>query len=314
VTPPRVSIVVPTRNGMATLPAVVEAIRAQETPLAFELLAIDSGSTDGTLEFLGRHADRMLTIPAASFDHGLTRNAALAEARGEYVVLLVQDAEPIGRSWLTALVEPLTRDPHVAGTFARQQPRPGASAITTRQIEGWAAGRRERRVVSLDREQFERLEPLERLDRCAFDHVCAAVRRSVWLRHPYRATPIAEDLEWAREVLLAGHRLAYVPEAAVVHSHDRGARYEYARTYLLHHRLHSLFGVETIASRKALARAVASTVAAHLAWRRGSSAPIDRGLGGMVRAVSLGVALPAAQYRGAAAARRQTPIHRIAGV
>jgi rhamnosyltransferase len=299
---------------MATLPGVVEAIRVQEAPFAFELLAVDSGSTDGTLEFLRRQADRTLTIPPASFDHGLTRNAGLADARGEYVVLLVQDAEPVGRSWLTALIDPLTRDPRIAGTFARQQPRPGAGAIARRQLEGWVAARLERRVVSLDREEFEGLAPLERLDRCAFDHVCAAVRRSAWHRHPYRATPIAEDVEWAREVLLAGYRLAYVPEASVLHSHDRGARYEYARTWLLHHRLHSLFGVETIPTRRALLRAVASTVAAHLAWRRGSDSPVDRGLRGLIRAVALGIALPAAQYRGAAASRRGDPVRRVAGV
>ena len=314
VIPPRVSIVLPTLNGMATLPAVFEAIRGQESPFAFEIVAIDSGSTDGTLDFLRRHADRTLTISPASFDHGLTRNAGLAEARGEYVVLLVQDAEPVGRAWLHALVAPLAHDLQIAGTFARQQPRGDASAIARRQVAGWIAGRNDARVVALDREAFEAMTPQERLDRCAFDHVCAAVRRAVWLRHPYRSTPIGEDVEWAREVLLAGHRLAYVPEAVVLHSHDRGARYEYARTYLLHHRLHTLFGLETIPTRRALGRAVASTIAAHLAWRRASGAAVDRGIGGVLRSLSLAVALPAAQYRGAAASRRGRPLTRVAGV
>lgn len=312
--PPRVSIVVPTRNGMATLPRVIEAVRAQQTAFAFEIVAIDSGSTDGTREFLQRHADRTLTIAPDRFDHGLTRNAAIAESRGEYVVLLVQDAEPLGRAWLSALVEPLARDTRMAGTFARQVPRPGASARTRRQLEGWVAGGTATRVVSLDREALDALAPVARLDRCAFDHVCAAVRRSVWLRHPYRPTPIAEDLEWAREVLLAGYRLAFVPAATVIHSHDRGARYEYARTYLLHHRLYTLFGIQAIPSRRSLARAMTSSLAADLAGRREPRAAIDRGVGGLARAVTLGIALPLAQYRGASAARRGVPIQRIPGV
>jgi rhamnosyltransferase len=314
VIPPRISIVLPTRNGMATLPAVVEAIRAQETAFTFEIVAIDSGSTDGTLEFLRRHADRTLTIAADAFDHGLTRNAAIAEARGEYVVHLVQDAEPAGRGWLTSLVAPLVRDPQLAGTFARQQPRPDASAITRRYLEKWVAGGGPRRIVTLTRDELDGLPPLARLDRCAFDHVCAAVRRAVWLRHPYRPTPIAEDLEWAREVLLAGHRLAYVPDAVVLHSHDRGVRYEYARTYLLHHRLHTLFEVATVPTRGALLRAIGVSVATHVRWRRGSAARIDRGLGGLTRAVALGVALPLAQYRAGAAARRGRPLEGIRGV
>jgi rhamnosyltransferase len=314
VIPPRVSIVLPTCNGMPALGRVVDAIRAQESPFTVEIVAVDSGSTDGTLEFMQRHADKTLTIPPARFDHGLTRNAGIAESRGEYVVLLVQDAEPASRGWLRALVEPLTRDARIAGTFARQVPRPGASARTRRQLERWVAGGSTPRVVTLDRDELERLSPLERLDRCAFDHVCAAVRRSVWLRHPYRPTAIAEDLEWALEVLLAGHRIAFAPEAAVIHSHVRGVRYEYHRTYLLHHRLHTLFGVQTVPTRRSLARSMASTIAAHLEWRRGSGAPVDRGVAALLRAVSLGVALPLAQYRGAAAARRGRALRRIRGV
>jgi rhamnosyltransferase len=314
VIPPRISIVLPTRNGMATLPAVFDAIRGQETAFTFEIVAIDSGSTDGTLEFLQRHADRTLTIPPDSFDHGLTRNAAAAEARGEYVVLLVQDAEPAGPAWLTSLVAPLVRDPQLAGTFARQQPRPDASAVTRRYLQQWVAGGETRRTVSLTRDEFDAMQPLARLERCAFDHVCAAVRRAVWLRHPYRPTPIAEDMEWAREVLLAGHRLAYVPDAVVIHSHDRGTGYEYARTYLLHHRLHELFGVTTIPTRRALMRSIAVSLAAHLRWRRGSPAPKDKGMTGVARALTLGVALPLAQYRAGAAARRGRPLERVRGV
>ena len=168
--------------------------------------------------------------------------------------------------------------------------------------------------MSLTRDEFDALPPLARLERCAFDHVCAAVRRAVWLRHPYRATPIAEDVEWAREVLLAGHRLAFVPDAVVLHSHDRGVRYEYARTYLLHHRLHALFGVRTLPTRRALARAVAGTIGAQLAARRDSAAPLDAGASGIARAIGLGVALPLAQYRAGAAAAHGRSIDRVAGV
>lgn len=314
VTPPRVSIVLPAKNGMTTLPAVFDALRAQQAPCGWEVVAIDSGSTDGTLEFLRRHADRTLTIPPASFDHGLTRNAGLAEARGEYVVLLVQDAVPASPSWLAALIAPLARDPSLAGTFARQQARPEASEITRRYLDGWIAASPTARVVGLTRDEYDGMSPLERLDRCAFDHVCAAVRRSVWLRHPYRPTPMAEDLEWAREVLCAGHRLAYVPEAVVIHSHDRGARYEYRRTFVLHHRLHTLFGVRTVPSAAALLRAIGSSSRAHLAWRRASTSPVDRGIAGLARAVVLGLALPLGQYRGARAAAGGRPLARVAGV
>ena len=46
---PEVSIVVPTRNGAATLPALIDALASQTDAAARELIVVDSGSTDGTL-------------------------------------------------------------------------------------------------------------------------------------------------------------------------------------------------------------------------------------------------------------------------
>jgi GT2 family glycosyltransferase len=137
---------------------------------------------------------------------------------------------------------------------------------------------------------------MERLRRCTFDNVCSCIRRSVWIDFPFKATPIAEDLEWARDVLLAGHRLAYVPAATVIHSHDRSARYEFTRTYLLHRRLFELFEVRTIPTLAALARAIASSLALHLRCARA-----DRSY---FRPIALAFAWPIGQYLGALSAVR----------
>jgi hypothetical protein len=71
---------------------------------------------------------------------------------------------------------------------------------------------------------------MTRLVRCAFDNVCSCIRRTAWTEHPFRAAPIAEDLQWAHDVLLAGYSLAFVPDAVVLHSHDRSPIYEFKRT------------------------------------------------------------------------------------
>jgi rhamnosyltransferase len=110
-------------------------------------VAIDSGSTDGTRELLGRRADRLLTVEAGGFDHGATRNRGVQACRGELVVLLVQDAVPAGPGWLRELLRPLDGDPAVAGSFARQIPRPEASALTRCMLARWVAAAEAPRVV-----------------------------------------------------------------------------------------------------------------------------------------------------------------------
>jgi rhamnosyltransferase len=304
---PRISIVLPTRNGIQTLPALLDAIAAQRIDREVEVIAVDSASTDGTAELLRGRTDRLISIASGEFDHGLTRNLGIEQATGEFVVLMVQDALPVTDGWLAALVAPLIADDAVAGSFARQRPRDDASAITRYYAGRAFAGSATPRVVAVTPDALAALQPMERLDVCTFDNVCACIRQSVWQAHPFKSIPIGEDLEWARDVLLAGHKLAYVPAALVVHSHDRDAGYELARTYVLHHELYRLFGVRTIPAVSGLARAIAWSVSLHV--RCQNSDPPDRqGVLETYRMLALGFAWPIGQYLGGLFAARGWPL------
>ena len=309
---PLVSIIVPTLNGGATLRQLLAAIAEQTSDFDREILAVDSGSTDGTLGVLRDHGVTVFSVPPSAFNHGETRNAALARARGEVAILLVQDAVPAHRDWLTRLVAPLLEDHTLAGTFARQQPWPDASRLTVHYLARWVASQPIARTrAPLTSGEFEALLPAERHLACAFDNVCSCIRLSVWRAHPFRATPIAEDLEWAKEVLSAGHRLAYVPSAVVWHSHERRVKYEFHRTYRIHQRLQSLFGLSTVPTVFALVRAVCTTFPTHV--RLAVSEPRRR-TQALVRAAGLSVALPLGQYLGARSAREGRELLHTKGI
>lgn len=294
---PRVSVVIPTLNGRETLPAVLDRLAEQGTDFAFETLAIDSGSTDGSVELLRGRVDCLIRIDRRAFDHGLTRNLGVERARGELVVLMVQDAVPASSGWLAALTRPLDQDATLAGTFARQVSRAGASGVTRFYHERWLAASREPRVSRVrDAAAFSKLSPMDRYRLCVFDNVCSCIRRSVWERHLFRATSIAEDLQWARDVLLAGYGLAYVPDAVVEHSHERSARDEFRRTYLVHQRLCELFDLRLIPNVPSLLRAIAVSSTTHL---RVTASADPRAV---ARALALAVAWPLGQYLGARSA------------
>jgi rhamnosyltransferase len=299
-TPPVVSIVLPTFNGTSTLPAVLDGISRQRVDLRTELVAVDSSSTDGTADLLRGRVDRLISIPNEDFNHGLTRNLGIEQAKGEFIVMLVQDAVPASDRWLAELVNPLLAEGQVAGSFARQRPRPDASSIVRHYLERWTAGSDVARTMAVSSEAALRaLEPMAQVELCAFDNVCSCIRRSVWKRHPFRSTAIAEDIEWAREVLLAGYRLAYAPRAEVIHSHDRTARYEFVRTYNLHRRLYELFRLRTIPTLPLLARAIVSSLAVHRGCLAQAAVRESRR-----RAIALAFAWPLGQYLGAIAAMR----------
>lgn len=295
------SVVIPTLNAGGGLHDLLDAVDGQVGDFACRVVGVDSGSTDGTPERLRRRGARVLDVRPCDFNHGTTRNQGLALAEGEFAVLLVQDAVPASSEWLQALIAPLLADERVAGSFGRQCPAHGARRLTREYLSRWVAAQPASRVVGpLTGEQYEAMSPAERLIACAFDNVCACVRLTVWRAHPFRATPIAEDLEWAREVLLAGYRIAYAPEAIVWHSHERPVTYEFQRTYLVHQRLHALFGLATIPSVPSLLRAIAATVPANV---RLALADEQGRCRGAVRNAALGVALPLGQYLGARSSR-----------
>jgi rhamnosyltransferase len=242
----------------------------------------------------------------------VTRNRGLEQASGDIAVLMVQDAVPASSRWLAALVGPLLADEGVAGAFARQCAWPGASRLTAHYLSKWTAAQSDPRTAGpITRSMFDAMSPSQRHATCAFDNVCSCIRMTVWRRFPFRATPIAEDLEWAREVLLAGYRLAYVPEATVWHSHERSTRYELQRTYLVHQRLQTLFGLSTVPTVGALCRAVASSFPMHLRLAAGDRRPRRHAL---VRGAALAVALPLGQYLGARSAREGRELLRTQGI
>ncbi len=198
--PVTATICVLTFNGESFLDEVLRSCLAQDATFHYEVLVVDSGSTDATLDIVARHdAVRLHRIPNREFGHGRTRNLAVSLAAGDIVVFLTQDATPVGASWLRTLVSPLLDDRSLAGVFARQRPRPECRPTTARHVAG----------------VFGATPPPD-----FFSNVCSAVRVDVLRRIPFRDVSYAEDRAFAADATAAGMRVSYVAEAEVLHSND----------------------------------------------------------------------------------------------
>lgn len=263
----------PTWNAGPLLDEVLAAVRAQRGVVFDELLAIDSGSRDGTLERLQRHGVRVASIPQREFDHGKTRDRGIAMTTGDVVVLLVQDATMQGTDWLQKMVEPFA-DPQVAGVWCRQIPRPKCQPVMKRRIlgwPGWGEGVTKKRLP--EGKQLEDLPPFEQLMLCAFDNVASAVRRSVWQQFPLGPRRFGEDVYFGKRVIRAGYTLAHQGGAVVMHSHDRSAWAEGKRTFCDHRNLRGLFGLVGIPTREALDGAILHATPEHLDYVRSLKLP-----------------------------------------
>jgi rhamnosyltransferase len=98
-----ISVVIPVKNGGADLARCLRGIAAQRVDEDVEVVAVDSGSTDGSPE-LARAAGAVVhEIPAEEFGHGRTRNLGVGLARGDLVVFTSQDAVADDEGWLSRL-------------------------------------------------------------------------------------------------------------------------------------------------------------------------------------------------------------------
>lgn len=263
----------PTWNAGPLLDEVLAAVTAQRDPGFDELLAIDSGSRDGTRERLERHGFRVATIPQGEFDHGGTRDRGIAMTTGDVVVLLVQDATPQGTDWLAKMVQPFA-DPDVAGVWCRQLPRPNCQPVMARRVRGWPGWGDGVTVKRLpDGKRLADLPPFDQLFLCAFDNVASAVRRSVWQRFPLGPRRFGEDIWFGKRVIEAGLAIAHQGGCAVVHSHDRTAWSEGKRTFCDHRNLRGLFGLVGIPNREALRGALKGSTEEHVAYVRSLGLP-----------------------------------------
>lgn len=224
-----VSIVVLTRNGAREIRQCLAGIYSQENPPPFEVVVIDSGSSDRTLEIAKTFPVEVTEIAQHEFGHGRTRNLGASLARGKYLVYLTQDAIPANGRWLSSLTNTLEQDSRVAGAYSRWLPKAKCSPIDARLIRDMFGPTKETRSL----EGLEETDVLAHMPHMMrFSNVSSCLRRTVWQSIRFDSSlQYAEDQQWARAVLESGHTIVYEPRSVVYHSHSDPLKLRFKREF-----------------------------------------------------------------------------------
>lgn len=196
---PLVSIIIRTRNEERWITPCLRAVFNQ-THRNIEVVLVDNGSTDRTVKRACEFPVRVERIER--FLPGKAINDGIRASRGEIVVCLSGHCVPVNEHWLANLIRDLA-DPAVAGVYGRQEPLSYSSDIDKRDLIT---------VFGLDKKV--------QLRDSFFHNANSALRREVWERHPFdeEVTNI-EDRVWGQQVIAAGLRIVYEPDARVYHWH-----------------------------------------------------------------------------------------------
>lgn len=227
----KASIIIPTLNGGTLFAQLLGRLARQKVDFAFELIVVDSGSEDQTLEASKAFPfTRVIEIDKSEFQHGRTRNLAASHAEGDYLLFLTQDAIPADEFWLYNFVSAMEMNPDVAGGFGRHYPHHSASPYTAKEINDHfnrfnAYPLRLTKHVDIVRWNSGELQYRQALHFYSDNNSC--MRRSTWVEMPYPEVDFGEDQLWASYAIRRGWSTLYCPHAAVCHSHE----YDYDSMY-----------------------------------------------------------------------------------
>lgn len=211
---PLVTIIMRSFNEAWALRDTLPALEAQDYK-NWELIVIDSGSTDGSVELIRaarpKHFVQILPHdyqPSRVMNHGMTL------AQTETAIFLNADATPQGSNWLRPLAEAL-RDPRHAAVFGRQIPRPDCEAVFAHDYDRCFGDHRE----SAHWDHF-------------FSMVSSGLRKDVWARRGFlESMQYSEDDEYTRWCRAQGYEVVYCPESVAMHSHNYTPRQAYKRSF-----------------------------------------------------------------------------------
>lgn len=237
----KISVVVPVKNGIATLERFIKGIQLQTLFGQLEVIIIDSDSTDGSVAYLQQFDFvKVVSIDPATFNHGATRNLAVAHCQGEFILMTVQDAwttdpqllERMHAHFKDAEVMGVCGQqvvPHIKGTnphqWFRPQSEPSLKTVQFKTVEA-----------------FDNLSPKAQREACGWDDVIAMYRKTALVQMPFKPLIFGEDLFWAKMALIKGHKLVYDTACRVNHYHFEFPTYTYKRTLITKLFIYKSFG------------------------------------------------------------------------
>ncbi len=205
VSPPRVSIIIRAFNEEKHLGFLLQAIQDQRFT-DFEIILVDSGSTDRTLVIAARYPVQIQHIQPADFTFGRSLNIGLRAAKGEVAVIASAHVIPLDANWLKNLVTPFD-DPMVAIVYGKQRGDDHSKFSEAQHFIKWFP----------EQSDLNQEHPY-----C--NNANLALRLSIWKTYPFDETLTGlEDLALASALREQGYKIAYVADAGVAHLHDETA-------------------------------------------------------------------------------------------
>jgi GT2 family glycosyltransferase len=229
---PKVSIIIPTWNGITYIQDCLNSLLDQAYP-DFEVIVVDNASSDGTPDWVAKHYPQVILIRNErnlGFAGGV--NVGLAAASGNILGLLNQDTS-VQSGWLGALVEVFLAETSIGIVGSKTLYPDGtiqhAGGYVDQRGEGSHYGYREKAAG-----QFDQSRSVDFVTGAALAIARPALKAIGRLDEGF-SPAYYEDVDWCFRAREAGFQVVYAPKAVLIHKEaSRAAAMSHDRMYLFH--------------------------------------------------------------------------------
>lgn len=199
---PTTSWVIRTKNEEKWLHEVLKSLFTQSR-LDFEIIIVDSGSTDKTLEIIKNYPIRkVINISPSEFNYSFALNLGIDEAWGKYIGIISGHSLPISRSWYQEAMMNFDNN-KVAAVTGHYHALPDGSV--------------DEKLGDL---YFDIKELEKDFNSKSMTNTNTIIRKDLWKEYPFdEKLEECEDYDWASEMVARGYRIVVDPAFNVYHSH-----------------------------------------------------------------------------------------------
>jgi rhamnosyltransferase len=207
----KISIVIRCYNEEKHIGTLLDKLKEQ-TLKDLEIIVVDSGSQDNTLQIVSQYPARVFHINPRHFTFGRSLNIGCDAASGDIIVITSPHCYPTGNDWIERLSEPFS-DQKVALVYGKQRGDKNSKFSEQRIFKRW----------------FPKVSEMNQ-DHPFCNNANIAIRCSIWEKLPYDESLTGlEDIDWAKRALALGYKIIYKADAGVIHIHEESPKRIYRR-------------------------------------------------------------------------------------
>ncbi len=199
----KVSIIIRAYNEEKNIENLLQGIRNQKASFGYEVILVDSGSTDNTVNIAQRYGVKIVRISPSEFSFGCSLNKGIQKANGDYCVFISAHCYPVNEYWLEKLILPFD-DESIALVYGKQRGNQITKYSENQIFKKWFP---------------ESVSGKQHSPFC--NNANAAIRKSLWEKCRYNETLTGlEDIDWAKNIISQGYFIFYASDATVIHVHN----------------------------------------------------------------------------------------------